>query len=136
MSPEIITTTLGKHWLDADEVVRVEYSEGTNITIVDAMESNAVITDLARGGKKPLLVDIRELKSITKEARAYLAGEESTKNVSRLALLVGSPISRMIGNFFLAVNRLPFAVSLFSEEQKALSWLRSVMEDENDQSGN
>lgn len=45
-----------------------------------------------------------------------------------MALLIGSPVSRMIGNFFLGINRLRVPVRLFSDEAEALEWLKRYLE--------
>jgi hypothetical protein len=37
--------------------------------------------------------------SVTREARIYSCSERAARNTLALALLVGSPLSRVIGNF-------------------------------------
>ena len=45
-----------------------------------------------------------------------------------IALLVGSPLSRVIGNFFVGLNRSTFPLRLFTSEEEAIAWLRTFLE--------
>jgi hypothetical protein len=40
-----------------------------------------------------------------------------------VALLVGSPVTRVIGNFFIGLNKPRWPVRLFRSESDALAWL-------------
>lgn len=71
----------------------------------------------------PVLVDLRAVRSQSAEARAYLAGPEATKVSAAVALLVASPLSRAIGNFYLGFNRPEVPTRLFTDEIEAERWL-------------
>ncbi len=43
--------------------------------------------------------------------------------VSAVALVVGTPLSRMMGNFFLSVSRPMAPTRLFEDEASELAWL-------------
>lgn len=72
---------------------------------------------------KPVLVDVNKAKSIDKDARDYLAGEEASKYISAGALIVHSMAAKFGGNFFLTVNKPPFPTKLFTNKEKAVQWL-------------
>jgi hypothetical protein len=42
---------------------------------------------------------------------------------SATALIISSPLSRAIGNFFLGLNRTSMPTRLFTSEADALAWL-------------
>jgi hypothetical protein len=44
-----------------------------------------------------------------------------------VALLVGSPMSRAIGNFFIGLNKPLIPTRLFVSEPEALAWLRGFL---------
>ena len=67
------------------------------------------------------LTDIRRIRRTTAAVRR-LPSHPSTK---RLALLVGGPISRMLGNAYMGIVKLPHATRLFTDEEKAVAWLLS-----------
>ena len=48
--------------------------------------------------------------------------------VSALALIVGSPLSRIIGNFFLSVNKPLYPARLFDNEASGLAWLQAIID--------
>ncbi|MCB9136495.1 MAG: hypothetical protein H6636_13795 [Anaerolineales bacterium] len=130
MRSETVITSTGKHWLDEGGVLHAIYFPAPEHTLADARASSVALMQVAQGKRRPVLVDIREVKSVALEARKYYASEENTQIVSALVLLIESPISRMIGNFFMKLSNLPFPVSLFTDEEEALAWLRAFLKDE------
>jgi hypothetical protein len=77
----------------------------------------------------PLLVDMRELTSSTRDAREYMASEGS-RLVTAGALVVSSPLTRAIGNIFLMLNRPPVPTRLFNSEASAEAWLKEFIRTE------
>ncbi len=67
-----------------------------------------------------ILVDIREVNSVDRDAREIYANNPSSQAV---ALVIGNPVSRILGNFFLGVNKNVSPLKLFTSEQEALNWL-------------
>ena len=47
--------------------------------------------------------------------------------VSAVALIVGTPLSRMMGNFFLTVSKPMAPTRLFDDEASALAWLQEFV---------
>ncbi|MCC6751370.1 MAG: STAS/SEC14 domain-containing protein [Deltaproteobacteria bacterium] len=101
----------------------------THQTLEHARENIAVCAKFANGRRRPVLVDIRSLTAIDGDARRYYAGDEAAQVESAIALLVGSPVSRMVGNFFLSINRPQVPVRLFTIEGEALAWLRGFIDE-------
>ncbi len=114
-------------WMGSDGIARTVVKPDAEIFLQDAKENTAAIEIFYTGKKFPLLVDIRNIKSISPEAREHfsLKGRESVVKV--YAMLLSSSLSRMIGNFFLSFHKPAVPVKLFDHEEKALVWLRSFM---------
>jgi hypothetical protein len=74
-----------------------------------------------------VLVDIRESKGASRECRAYFASDEAAKIQSAGALLISSPLSRLIGNFFIGLNKPKFPTTLFTNEYEAIKWLKTFL---------
>lgn len=110
--------------MGSDGIARTKVKSGAEIFLKDAKENTAVIETFYNGKKFPLLVDIRNIKSISPEAREHftLKGRESV--VKAFALILSSAISRIIGNFFLSFHKPAVPVKLFDREEKALAWLK------------
>jgi hypothetical protein len=114
-------------WLGEDGIGRVVLKPGAEETLEDVKEIIEAGRKLGKGAAVPVINDIRNTKSITREAREFYTGEETKKVVSAIALLVGSPVSRALGNFFIAVNRPSCPTRVFSSEQKAIEWLKGFV---------
>ncbi|GAB3830983.1 DUF7793 family protein [Pontibacter rugosus] len=74
------------------------------------------------GESYPCLFDIQPVEHSTKEARDYMADEGNDFVISS-AILVGSPVLRMMANFFIMVNKPKNPTRMFSDEKSALEWL-------------
>lgn len=123
----VVTISVARMWQGPDGVLRVSGLPGVSVTLEGAEECISVTHELCGGRKVPVLVDIRQIKSIDREARAYFSGAEASMVVAAQGLLVGSPLSRIIGNFFLGLNEAPFPTKLFTSEQDALDWLAQYL---------
>jgi hypothetical protein len=76
------------------------------------------------GGKSyPTIFDITQVRHSTKEARDFLANE-GNELVSASAILVSSPMLRMMANFFIMVNKPQNPTRMFTDKKSALEWLR------------
>lgn len=71
----------------------------------------------------PILSNIKLIKNITKQARDFLATEKGCEGIVAAAVLIGSPIGSMIGNFFIRVSRPLRPTKIFSDEAEAKKWL-------------
>jgi hypothetical protein len=115
-------------WLDDNGIIRLQLKPGAEVVIEDIKKTAAAVESVAKGINRPLLVDIRKQKSLTHESRKYLKAGEPLKIITALAFLIGSPVSRVIGNFFIGFGRLNRPVKLFDSQEKAIEWLKGHME--------
>lgn len=77
----------------------------------------------SNGRSYPCLINMQGIKSFTKEARDYMAVEGSAC-IKAGALVVNTPLSRMLGNMFLAINKPAVPTKLFTDEKQAEEWLQ------------
>ena len=101
MQPHEITTRSATQRVDEHGMFHAVILPGVEQTLEDAQENVRACARIGGGRRRPLLVDMRQIKSQSREARDYYAGEGSAAQYTAVAILVGSPISRLIGNFFL-----------------------------------
>jgi hypothetical protein len=121
---EVIKTRTATLWIGEDGIGRLAILHGAEETLEDVINNVEAGIKLDEGRKIPLLCDISGLKSISREAREFYTGEETTKLVSASAILVDSQVGRLIGNFFIAVNRPSYPTRIFISESKAIEWLK------------
>jgi hypothetical protein len=125
MANEKHTTNTGVTWLDSvNDILKFEYAKHSICTLKDAKDNVAVQLRLAEGRRLPLLVDIKGCKAIDEDAKAYYAG---LQDFTALALLGGSLLGNIIGNFFLGrYTDRGTPTRLFTNEAEAIAWLKEI----------
>jgi hypothetical protein len=86
----------------------------------------AIATLIPAGTRTHCLIDFRGARSMTRDARVFYSSEECARTVSAAALVVGSPLSRALGNFFTGLNKTKMPLKLFSSESEAKAWLMTI----------
>lgn len=110
-------------WVDELGIVHIRYSDNIRITLEIAKEEVRRAHEAGGGGKVVELVDLTNVGSVDREARMFYAGEEASQVLAAAALLTKSLAGRVIGNFFLGINKPQTPVKLFDEEREAIEWL-------------
>jgi hypothetical protein len=123
---EVLNIRSGTIFLE-DGILRVVVDTGGKLDLADARANIAAAAYLAGSRKVPVLVDMANIRTMSREARSYIGGEDAARFTSAVALLVGSPVSKVVGNFFLGLNRTPFPARLFTSESEAVSWLKGFL---------
>ncbi len=126
MAGEPILQRAARYWLDDDGFLRGVLNEGVDYRLEDAVEMMALHRKMTEGQARGFLMDIRAIRSLPREVRTYFTQPEHAQVHRAVALVVGSPLSRAIGNFFLGFNKPAMPMRLFSEDEDALEWLRKV----------
>ena len=107
-------------WDDALGVAKVEWLPGS---VADLSVAQAITEDLARLDRQslPLLVDMRQMSKFERGAREHFIAAQD--DVSAIALLVESPVTRMMANFFIGMRRVATPIKMFADSSEALTWL-------------
>jgi hypothetical protein len=120
----MIETRIFHTSLEKDGYIFTKVKSGSEITVQDAKENTAAVIKVSGDSNFPILVDLREIKSISKEARDHFSMRGRKPHVTAIAMLVKSPVSRIIGNFFLGLNRPTVPTRLFTAEKDAITWMK------------
>ena len=112
-------------WLDENDVLHYRCKEIENHSLAHAKENCAAAGTLCQGEAKRSLVDLRKVNRVSREARQFYSGPENAKVMRVTAFIVGSPVSALIANFFIGIDRPAFQVQVFHNEAKAYEWLCS-----------
>ena len=118
-----VQTEKARITLSADGIIYQEYKENINLTVEDSRKEIGVYSELYQGKKRPVLIDIRNVKTVSRESRQFYAGEEPARFLSAAALIIGNPVSRIMGNFFMGINKTVMPVRLFADPKEAAKWL-------------
>ncbi len=126
MVENAVNTRCSKLWLDEGGIIHEHFFPKTDFTIQDAKQSMAVGLELSEGADFSWLIDMTNMKSITKEAREYF-GEVENSHIKAVGLVTNSPVSKVFGNFFLRFNKPTIPVRLYSSEIQAHDWLKEFL---------
>jgi len=117
----------GSLWMEDGIVVSTNNKTDVH-TLAEAKEKVLLIRKITGNVRRPLLVDISSVRSISREAREYYASDAGAATITALALLTGSKLSCIIGNFFIGSSKIPVPKKLFTDAAEAKSWLKRFME--------
>jgi len=125
------TSTQKMYWDSENEIVWGElFADITTENLakenIDAQER---IRDSINKEKTRVIIDMTAVFEISKEARDYFANERTASIQRATALLIGSAVSRIIGNFFLGLNKPITPTRLFTDPQDAIKWLHTFNDD-------
>jgi hypothetical protein len=114
--------------LGDDGILRAIMVPGVEENLETAIANVAAGIEVAGGQKRPLLLDISQVKSMNKQARDYYANSDKRDGAElAIALLVKSALGRVIGNFFVGLNKSSLPTRLFTNEKEALDWLATFL---------
>lgn len=113
--------------LGDDGIIRAKLKPQIQFGLEDAREAMRLVSELGQGKPRPILVDMTEIMAMDREARVYFASEDTAKLESAAALLIRSPLTRAIGNFFMGLNKPFIPTRLFTSEDEALAWLKGFV---------
>ena len=103
------------------------YDKGTELEYQDTLDEFEIYKDgYCHEQARPILVELDNLKKVSKESRGIYSSNKTVEYFSGAALLVGNPVSRIIGNFYLGINKTSMPVRMFTKRNEALAWLDSL----------
>ncbi len=114
-------------WMGEDGIARTTTKPHADVTRDDALKNRETIGGYlrARGRRFPLLVDASATRSLSREAREILTADDDPElPLNAYAIVVGSPLTRAIANFFVAIHRQSVPTRVFDDVEAALAWLR------------
>ena len=120
-----ITHAKFRMWLRPDDIVQLVWAPRVTMGLEDAIAAIDAMTKLTGGQRAPLLVDVHDAGAQDRPARVEFVRRGDL--VSAVALIVVTPLSRMMGNFFLNVSRPMTPTRLFDDEAPALAWLQEFV---------
>lgn len=95
-------------------------------SLEDARENVECVRNMAAGQRVPLLVDIRQTGTLSREARMHYGSQEGARVITAVALVGDSAFSRVVGNLFIRLSKPRYPARLFSSVDEAIVWLRGI----------
>jgi hypothetical protein len=100
-------------------VLEIRIKDGAEFDLANSQALIEAVREVSGGTHRPCLALLAKLKSVTRDSRHCFSG---LVEVLAIAMVVGSPISRAIGNFFIGLNRPPVPIRLLESETAAEEW--------------
>lgn len=124
----MITTKVATIERDESGIIHLNFpKEGVEIRVEDSMEILQQRISLGPQNERQLIVaDLTSNPKPDREARDYAKSDEMNAVTKGLALIVGSGLSTILGNFFLGFNKGDYPVKLFTDKQDAIEWLKTL----------
>jgi hypothetical protein len=119
----MVRTRICSFTLDERGFVRARLDAGATLELDDAREAIEATWRVAGERRRPVLVDMSALAGESRAARLYFVSDEAVARYAAVAILVASPVSRVIGTFFLRLSAHKVPTRLFTSEAEASAWL-------------
>ncbi len=125
------TSTQKLYWDGENEIVWGELfaDQTTKERAKENVDAQERVRDILGKAKTRVLIDIAAISEISKEARDYFANERTASIQRATALLISSPASRVIGNFFMGLNKPISPTRLFTDPHEAIKWLQTYSDE-------
>jgi hypothetical protein len=113
----------GSIWVRSDGIVQIHAAEDTLFTIKETKLVHEKVNELT--GEKPMLVLHLPGKhaNADDETRKFLASEQASHNRIALAFVLQSMGQKIVGNFFLKINKPKVPTRFFNTQEEAETWL-------------
>jgi len=122
-----IETEIADFWIDEEGIVHIRFKPTARHGIDEARIVVDTHNALAKGTACPVLADIQDaMTGADRAVREHYISEESARYKTGMAMVVRSPIQRMMGNIFFKLSRPPYPTRLFSQQSEAIEWLRGL----------
>jgi hypothetical protein len=111
----------------ADAVVEVLVREGA---IIELPQMQRILDAQLQLNPGPvgIFVDIRPIRSMSREAMQVTANAAADRDIRAAALVVEGPVSVLLGNFFLKLSPPKYPTRLFRDADEARGWLLAHLE--------
>jgi hypothetical protein len=110
-----------------DGLAQVKIQGNVEIDVSHVKQIVSLLEELGQKRKYPLLIVSGEFTLPTPEARAYIATPESDPYASAEAYAIKSFSQRLVGNVYLSFNKPARPTRLFTDENKAVEWLKTFL---------
>jgi len=124
-----VTKDLEKYSISfsTDGIVIIDIKPDVEISIEEIIEGTNFILSIVKEKKLPILFIANEFSIPSKESREYLAKKESLPYAIADAYVICSFPQKIVGNFYLKVNKPFRPTKLFTDKNEALKWLKTFL---------
>lgn len=111
-------------------IIKIVYQDEHEFNINDAKEVLKEIEQIAKDKSFPILKIPGKYSSIDNEARKFISSPEGMKYSSAEAFVTTFLPHRIIGNFYMKINKPVKPTAFFETEKQAVEWLKQYVSKE------
>lgn len=110
-----------------EDIILISFPHPIKLDLEAARIVIAGVEEITHGNAHSAIVDLRNIKSMSRDARKYFAdGTDLTAEVYGNALITNNSVERLLGNFFMGLNKpKKFPIRLFDSRKTALKWIKT-----------
>ncbi len=101
-------------------IIEIDFPKEINIEI--ATSYSECLGYFSSDKNYPILMNFKSVKTATKAPRDFMAQVE---NEGPHAILIDSPLTSMIANFYRSISAPHLNIKIFTSKEKAIQWLTS-----------
>ncbi|HEY8399789.1 MAG TPA: hypothetical protein VIK89_00930 [Cytophagaceae bacterium] len=115
-------TELVKFWVEDGILMEVIKVPELDLQLAKTLVEERI--KASAGVKMPMLVDIKSLKYVSKEARQYFAKHSKSEDVISVAILASNPVTLMGAKLYILIEKPIIKTEVFVNKKKAIQWLK------------
>lgn len=109
-----------------DGIVYTTIKEGVEIDLEHMDEGIAARDKIQQGSPMLSLTDIRNIYSITNQARSYAAKHERLQQLTTASAILSSTLAtKLFANFFVKFDQPKYPTKIFTDKKNAIAWLET-----------
>ena len=113
--------------LRSDGIVLITYPKHFSFTLKDSVESVNAIGQLTKGVPHPILKIPGEYTTVDKDTRLHVAKGDGARFSVAEAFIIKSLAHKLIGNFYLSVEKPQKPTRFFTKVSDAEDWLKTFI---------
>jgi hypothetical protein len=113
--------------LRKDGILHIHIKSRADMQLNDAVQVVEAMGELGKGKKFPVLIDAGDYTNIDKEVRIFSASPEGNIYTLADAVAYNSFAQKLIADFYLNNNKPSVPTKVFSDESKAVEWLKTFL---------
>jgi hypothetical protein len=110
--------------LRSDNIIHITFKPIEDFTIDNALEIFEAVYIIGKGKKFPTLISINKYMNIESDVRKLWAASSVNKYSYAEAMVLNNIANKLIGNFYIQINKPTVPTQIFTQEKEAIEWLR------------
>ena len=109
------------------KIIRIKFKDNYDFTLLDCKDLVDDLKLICADKPKPILKIPGKYSTIDKSVREFISSKEGMQCSAAEAMVTTDLPQRIIGNFYMRVNKPIKPTAFFDTEEKAVEWLKNFI---------